>query len=74
MKGKANARGLIMTTRRYSAKSMNELLVMMWLDRNQDFPVSFAESLIEAMRETRWDTLRILQAMDVYATLWRSEQ
>ena len=68
------ARGLTMTTRRYSAKSMDDLLLAIWLDRNQDFPVSFAESLIETMREEKQGILYILQSMDVYATMWRSEQ
>ena len=60
--------------RRYSAKSKDELLLMIWIDINQDFPVVFVESLVEVMREAGWDILRILQTLDTYAAMWRAER
>ena len=60
--------------RRYSAKSKDELLLMIWIDRNQDFPVSFVEELVELMTAAGLDIISQIDRLTVYATLWRSEQ
>ncbi len=60
--------------RRYSAKSKDQLLVAIWIDRNQDFPVSFTESAVELMIEKGWGIIRILCALDAYVIMWREGQ
>ena len=60
--------------RRYAAKSKEELLVAMWIDRNQDFPVSFFQSAVELMQAKGWDITRILCSLDAYAIMWREGQ
>ncbi len=60
--------------RRYAAKSKEELLIAIWIDRNQDFPVSFTESAVELFTAKGWGIIRILCALDAYAIMWRSEQ
>jgi len=60
--------------RRYAAKSKEELLIAIWIDRNQDFPVSFTESAVELMTEKGWGIIRIICALDAYAIMWREGQ
>jgi len=60
--------------RRYAAKSKEELLIAIWIDRNQDFPVSFCQSAVELMTEKGWGIIRILCALDAYAIMWREGQ
>ena len=51
--------------RRYSAKCKDELLLMMWIDINQDFPVSYFEWLVEQCQRQELP-------MESTLNLWRS--
>ena len=58
--------------RRYSAKCKDELLLMMWIDINQDFPVSYFEWLVEELQSHGLPIERILNVLDATVALWRS--
>ena len=60
--------------RRYSAKSKDELLLMIWIDQNQDFPVSFVEGLVSIMEDAGLDIMSQIDRLEVYVTLWRAGQ
>lgn len=60
--------------RRYSSKCKDTLLLMMWIDINQDFPVSHARWIVEQCRDRDYDITRTLQMLDEIVILWRSTQ
>ena len=60
--------------RRYSAKSKDELLLMMWIDINQDFPISHVKWIVEQCFDKDYDIMRTLHMLDEIVILWRSQQ
>lgn len=58
--------------RRYSAKCKDELLLMMWIDINQDFPVSYFEWLVEQCQRQELPMESTLNVLDTTVALWRS--
>ena len=58
--------------RRYSAKCKDELLLMMWIDINQDFPVSYFEWLVKESQSHGLPIERILNVLDSTLALWRA--
>ena len=59
---------------RYSAKRKDQLILMIWIDRNQDFPVSFVEGLVGLMNDAGLDIMSQIDRLEVYVTLWRAGQ
>ncbi len=57
--------------RRYSAKCKDELLLMMWIDINQDFPVSYFEWLVEQCQSQKLPIESTLNVLDTTVALWR---
>jgi len=60
--------------RRYSAKSKEELLLLIWMDTNQDFPVSHFQWLVESCQQAEYCIERTLNVLDVHVALWRAAQ
>ena len=58
--------------RRYSAKCKDELLLMMWIDINQDFPVSYFKWLVEQCQRQELPMESTLNVLDATVALWRS--
>ena len=58
--------------RRYSAKCKDELLLMMWIDINQDFPVSYFMWLVEQCKRQELPMERTLNVLDSTLALWRA--
>ena len=55
--------------RRYSATCKNELLLMIWIDWNQDFPVSYFQWLVEQSQKRNHTIEQTLSLLDATVAL-----
>ena len=44
---------------------------MMWIDINQDYPVSYFHSIVEMCENSNYDIISTLNVLDAQVTLWR---